>query len=311
MTDIVVTYLNERNIKWQDDFNYWKNKEIQEGIQTPDNRQAFGEERIREWDTFKYWFRGIEKCCSWVNKVVLVVQNKNHIPEWLDTSNPKLKVVYHEDFIPSELLPTFNALTIGMYFYNIKDLGEQFIVCDDDYYFINPVKEDMFFKGGKPILLDNKMGVYAPYALGGSDYIFFKALNNNLEFEEKYMKEKVKYGFSHLPEGRLKSFGKQILDENDEEIKKHNGISKFRHGDNLTPDMFIDLLKICDKAVFGNPYTNSSYCCLKSTVDFDNYFNKDMVCFNDTEALDDYEKTKEKLIDFFERKFPEKSNFEK
>ena len=151
MTDIVVTYLNERYKQWQDDFNYWKNKEIEEGIQTPDNRQAFGEERIREWDAFKYWFRGVEKCCPWVNKVILVVQNENHIPEWLDTNNPKLKVVYHNDYVPNELLPTYNAMTIGMYLGYIEDLQEQFILCDDDYYFINPITEDKFFKDGKPV----------------------------------------------------------------------------------------------------------------------------------------------------------------
>lgn len=310
MTDIVVTYLNERYKQWQNDFTYWKNKEIEEGIQTPDNRQAFGEERTREWDAFKYWFRGIEKCCPWVNKVILVVQNENHIPEWLDTNNPKLKVVYHSDYVPGELLPTYNAMTICMYFGYIKDLQEQFIVCDDDYYFLNPITEDKFFKDGKPVHLNNKIP-YGYYGLGGTDYLFFKTLNNSLDFEKKYMTNKIKYGFYHLPEARLKSFEKKILDDNKEEIYKRNIISKFRHSDNLCPNMFSDLLKICGKAVFGNPYSNSCYCDLKSTVNFDDYWNKDMVCFNDTERVDDYDKTKEKFIDFLERKFPDKSSFEK
>ena len=59
--DIVVTYLNERDKQWQEDFKYWKDKEIQEGKAELTNRQAFGQERTREWDTFKYWFRGIEQ----------------------------------------------------------------------------------------------------------------------------------------------------------------------------------------------------------------------------------------------------------
>lgn len=75
--------------------------------------------------------------------------------------------------------------------------------------------------------------------------------------------------------------------------------------------MYSDLLKICNKAIIDNPYYNCSYCTLKSTVDFNNYKDKDIVCFNDTEQLDDYDKTKKKLIDFLDNKFPNKSKYEK
>ena len=112
MIDIIVTYLNENDPKWQEDFKYYKDKEIKEGIADPNNIQAFGEERTREWDIFKYWFRGLEQNCPWINKVFLIVQNKNHIPKWINKDNPKLRIVYHEDYIPKELLPTFNAMTI-------------------------------------------------------------------------------------------------------------------------------------------------------------------------------------------------------
>ena len=75
--------------------------------------------------------------------------------------------------------------------------------------------------------------------------------------------------------------------------------------------MFSDLLKICSKATLGRPYKKSCYCTLKSNIDFNYYKDKEIVCFNDTEQLDDYEKTKEKLIDFLDSKFPNKSSFEK
>lgn len=313
MVDIVVTYLNERDEKWQEDFNYWKNKEIQEGKASPDNRQAFGKERTREWDCFKYWFRGIEKNCPWINKVFLVVQNERHIPEWLDTSNPRLRIVFHNEYIPKYLLPTFNAMTIGTYISNIKDLSENYIMSDDDYYFLNPIEEDRFFKDNKPVHLDNrvKYGLFGGILLGGSDKVFYYILNNNLKFERKFMKEKVKYGFYHLPEARKKSFEQEILTYYAKDIKYHNSFSKFRNVYNLCPYMFSDLLKICDIAVLDNPYENCCYCNLNSNVDFDSYMDKDIVCFNDTERLDDYEKTKEKLIAFLDKKFPDRSSFEK
>lgn len=313
MTDIIVTYVNERDDKWKSDFTYWMQKEVREGKAKLSNRQAFGEERTREWDAFKYWFRGVEKNCPWVNKVVLVVQNERHIPEWLDQKNPKLKIVFHEDYIPSDLLPTFNAMTIGMYFGYIKDLSEQFIMCDDDYYFINPIKEERFFKDGIPIHENNRIpyGLYKGDCLTCPAKVFYYTLNNNIKLESKYLKDRVRYGFYHLPSARLKSFEKQILDENKDDIKYHHSFSRFRHKTNYCNYIFDDLLKICGKAKFENIYENCSYCSLTSKVDFSQYKDKDMVCFNDTEILDDYEKTKKAFLDFLEEKFPDKSSFEK
>lgn len=307
MVDIVITYLNERDEKWQEDFKFWKDKEIKEGKATLDNRQAFGIERTREWDTLKYWFRGIEENCPWINKVFLVVQNERHVPKWLDTS--KVRIVYHEEFIPKELLPTFNAMTIGMYISNIPDLSEHYIMCDDDFYFLNPIEKDRFFTNGRPAHAHNRIA-YIPYEANGTDSVFFKILNNNFEFEKRFNR-RIKYGIYHLPEARKKSFEQKILSDYKQEILEHNNKSKFRHPSNLCAYMFSDLLKICDKAIIRDPYKNCCYCTLKSTIDFNEYKNKDIVCFNDTEQLDDYDKTKKKLIEFLDNKFPNKSIFER
>lgn len=310
MVDIVVTYLNERDSKWQEDFNYWKDKEIKEGKANPNNRQAFGEERTREWDAFKYWFRGVEQNCPWVNKVFLIVQNERHIPEWINRDHPKLIIVYHEEYIPKELLPTFNAMTIGMYVAYIKDLSENFIICDDDFYFLNPIKEDRFFKYNKPVHLNNIVP-YVPYTTNSTDGVFWQILNNDMEFEKKFNRSKIKYGVYHLPEARKKSFEIKILNDYSKEILDSYIVSKFRHPNNLCNYMFSDLLKLFNEAVLDNPYKNSSYCTLKSTVNYNDYFNKEMVCFNDTQDLDNYEKTKERFIEFLEKKLPNKSSYEK
>lgn len=311
MIDIVITYLNSNDKKWIEDYNYWKNKEIKEGKADKDNRQAFGVERTREWDTLRYWFRGIENNCKWVNKIFLVVQNERHVPSWINKDNPKLRIVYHDEYIPKELLPTFNAMTIANYVSNLEDLSETYIYSDDDYYFLNPIPEDMFFKEGRPVHPNNKV----PYEFFNnnetSDKVFYQILDSTLRFEERYMKEKVKYGFYHLPEARLKSFEQKIIKENEKEILDSYISSKFRHNTNLCPYMFNDLLKICNKAIEGDPYKNSSYCNLDSTVQFSKYEHKDIVCFNDTERLDDYGITKIKLINFLKKKFPNKCSYEK
>jgi len=311
--DIVVTYLNERDEQWQKDFNYWKEKEIKEGRTVATNRQAFGEERTREWDIFKYWFRAVEKNCPWVNKVFVIVQNERHIPNWLYLDNPKLRVVFHDEFIPHSLLPTFNAMTIGMYVSNIPDLSDNYIMCDDDFYFLRYIDEDRFFKDNKPVHIDNHttFSLYGDEYLNKTDGVFYHILNNNLRFETNFMGDKwVKYGYSHLPAARNKEFEKDILTDYRREIYRANCESKFRHPLNLCNYMFDDLLKICGIAYIGDPYYNCGYCALNSKIDFNGYETLDMVCFNDTEQLDDYETTKEHLIAFLESLFPNKSSFE-
>ena len=184
--DIVVTYVDD-NKKWREEFNYWKGRETSKGQADINNRQAFGEERIRDWGTFKYWFRGIEKNMPWINKIFLVVQDESQVPIWLNRNNPKLRIVYHEDFMPKEILPVYNVVPILMYLCNIEDLGEYYVISDDDEFFLNLIKPDRFVRENKPVHADNRIP-FEYYDMNTSDKVFFEILNNNLKIEEKYMK---------------------------------------------------------------------------------------------------------------------------
>ena len=72
------------------------------------------------------------------------------MPKWLNTNNPKLKIVNHWDFIPHEYLPTFSSIPIELNFHRIKGLSEQFVYFNDDVFLINSVKKEEFFKNGVP-----------------------------------------------------------------------------------------------------------------------------------------------------------------
>ena len=88
-----------------------------------DNRDA----RYRDWDTLKYWFRGVEKFAPWVNKIYFVTCG--HVPEWLNLKADKLVHIKHADYIPEEYLPTFSSHTIELNLNRIGELSEHF-VCD-------------------------------------------------------------------------------------------------------------------------------------------------------------------------------------
>ena len=135
MIDIVVPFYNDKDEHWKKIMYEYMEKE------GSSDRQVIGEERYRDWDCFKYWFRGIENNCKWVNKVFLLVANETQIPDWLNTDYEKLRIVLHKEYVPKELLPTFNPMTIGAFIGYIPDLSDNYIACDDDYYLNKELEE--------------------------------------------------------------------------------------------------------------------------------------------------------------------------
>ncbi len=137
--DFVLAWVDGSDKEWQKE----KAKYCKESI-PGDNR----EERYRDWDILKFWFRGVEKYAPWVNKIFFVTWG--HLPPWLDIKNPKLEIVNHMDYIPGQFLPTFNSHTIELNFHRIKGLSEHFVYFNDDFFVINHVKQEDFFVNGMP-----------------------------------------------------------------------------------------------------------------------------------------------------------------
>ena len=136
--DFIITWVDGNDPKWQEE------KRKYDGKSAADSRNV----RYRDWDNLRFWFRGVEKYAPWVNNIFFVTWG--HLPEWLDTSNPKLRIVKHSDYIPEKYLPTFSSRTIDMNFHRIPELTEHFVYFNDDMFLISPVKPELFFKRGLP-----------------------------------------------------------------------------------------------------------------------------------------------------------------
>ncbi len=110
---------------------------------------ATGEQRYRDWDLLRYWFRGVETFAPWVRKIFFVTDNQK--PVWLNESAPKLVRVNHADFIPPECLPTFSSHAIELNLHRIDGLSERFVYFNDDTFIGRPVKPESFFHNGLPV----------------------------------------------------------------------------------------------------------------------------------------------------------------
>lgn len=136
--DFVVLWLDANDPKWQNDYEKY----------SPLSKQGKEPVRFRDHDTFKYWFRAVEKYAPWVHKVFLITNGK--FPDWINKDCTKLELVKHEDYIPHDLLPTFNSCVIELFLNNIKGLSEHFVYFNDDLFLNAPVTPNYFFEDSLP-----------------------------------------------------------------------------------------------------------------------------------------------------------------
>jgi len=130
--DIVYTYVNNTDIKWQK--KYFKyNSDIDS-------------KRFNYNDEIIYSLLTVQKFFSWVNKIYIVNDNQKFNLDFLDKIFKK-KIVFidHKDIIPKKYLPTFNSRVIECFIWKIKNLTDYFLYLNDDIFFGNYIYYSDFF----------------------------------------------------------------------------------------------------------------------------------------------------------------------
>lgn len=146
--DFVIPWVDGSDPKWLAEKSKYQEKEVTTNTTDDSNTDC----RYRpDTELLRFWFRSVEKYAPWVNKIHFVTCGQK--PDWLDESHPKLNLVNHKDYIPSDYLPTFNANTIEMNVHRIKGLSEQYVFFNDDVFLLQPMEESFFFKEENPVLL--------------------------------------------------------------------------------------------------------------------------------------------------------------
>lgn len=324
--DFVITWVDGSDKEWlREKSKYDKNINIDDSIN-----------RYRDWDNLKYWFRGVEKFASWVNKIYFITYG--HLPKFLDVTNEKLVIINHEDFINKKYLPVFNSNAIEFNIKNIKELSENFVLFNDDMFIIDSVKPSDFFKNDLP---RDEYGESA-ISITNDDNVFPFTLLNNLSIINKYYKKEknifdkryynLKYGknlirtlFS-LPYDNYigfynphnaQSFKKSYFDKLyslEKEKYENTARSKFRSKDDLT-QYLIRYMQLLDKNFIPRKSSFSAYYTINDNNDsLIKHIKKrksKLICINDTNPDIDYKKCKIEINEAFQEILPEKSSFEK
>ena len=332
--DFVIPWVDGNDKEWQKERAKYSDKK----------EEDFNAVRYRDWENLKYWFRGVEQYAPWVNKVYLITYG--HLPEWLDTTNPKLVIVNHKDYIPEKYLPTFSSHPIELNMHRIKGLSEKFVYFNDDMFIVGNVSKDDFFKNGKPC--DTALlNVHCP---NKTESIYDIQINNvriiNSHFDmKKTLKENrsawfnLKYsiktnmqnlvfskcnrypGFQplHVCDSFLKSTFNEVW-EKEYDTLDATCCHKFRdwHDVNqwlmkdwqLASDNFSPYQKdkISEKIYLEMDNKENNIKKIKKVL-FDNRIK--LACINDGPIKDDFEYLKNEMNSLFEKKFSNKSSFEK
>ena len=328
--DFVITWVNGQDPAWR----------AEKAKYQPEQETDDREERYRDWGLLKYWFRGVEKYASWVRKIHFITWG--HLPSWLNTDNPKLHIVRHEDYIPTEFLPVFNCNVLEIYLHKIKGLSEHFVYFNDDMFLLKPLHKTDFFQDGKPC----DMLAFQPVVANPSNPVMSHLLLNNSLVLCKYFnkRENIKkqpgsyfkigypplYFFYNILEMAFPLFTgfytvhgaapfcKQTfreLWEKEEAVLLENSRHRFRDKSDVTDYLFRDWQKLTGNFFPKNVQKNFRYF----NVDNSNQAlfkaiksqKAKMICINDANVPIEFERVSREIDRAFAEILPSPCSFEK
>ena len=185
--DFVIPWVDGADPAWQEE----KRKYSGEDTASSDSRDS----RYRDWDLLKYWFRGVEQCAPWVNRIYFITNGQ--LPDWLNLEAEKLVHVKHADYMPEEYLPTFSANPIELNFHRISDLSEHFVYFNDDFFLLRPVEPEYFFRDGLPVFVSELRPIIARRGSKGMANIYVNDMSViNERFTAKEIVKNRKNWFS-------------------------------------------------------------------------------------------------------------------
>ena len=123
-----------------------------------DDRSAVTNVRYRSWNTEPILIDLIRKNLPWLRTIHIILARPSQLQPWMKpllpaavpeasaSGSPAVRIVYHADIMPPEVLPTFNSRAIEMYLHNIPGLAPCFLYGNDDMFPLAPLPVTDFFR---------------------------------------------------------------------------------------------------------------------------------------------------------------------
>ncbi|MDR2830349.1 MAG: hypothetical protein LBB45_04840 [Methanobrevibacter sp.] len=259
-------------------------------------------------DELKYSLRSVEKNMPWINNIYIIVDNQT--PNFINLKNEKIHIVDMKNFFPADALPNFNTNSIETVMGKIKCLSEYFILASDDMMVNKPLGIDYFYsKDLKPIIhVCNKRSKVTDW-FTICTYICNAEVNGKVVFP--YIQD------CHNMTPHVKSDYNDVIFNGKYKRQFENTIySQFRSYFNIQRILVYLILKKENKVIFKNLGTENGpkrwkdqLYCENSNKYLVKLFNPNLFCLNASTKQNEREIKSVKK--FFEKKFPNKSSFER
>ena len=223
MIDIVISYVNFKDLHWQNDFKKYYEGQIDLC-------------RFNRLDLLPYVFKSIDKFAKFdIGNIYIVVSHKSEVPQYILEQYPKIIPIEHKDIIPEEYLPIFNASIIELFLYRIPNLSDQFLYFMDDVILIKEVTEQDFFVDNKNIsqIFLNR---YHKNHLYFSDFdIMMKNIEKNV-FGHNLINEDTILYLDHGPSPFFKHIWEKIFELYGDII--YSNITRFKSNRNICQSIY-------------------------------------------------------------------------
>lgn len=309
--DIVYTWVDGDDPVWQAK----KSAHLGDVSAAEINETAVSASRFMNRNELKYSLRSVEAYANWVNHIYIVTDGQ--LPEWLDTSHPKISVIHHRDiFADQQALPVFNSHAIESQLHHIPGLSERYLYMNDDVFMMRPVLPELFFTGNG---MSKFFPSQAPLDLterSSNDMPVLSAAKRGRAFIAHEHQRTVTNKFKHAPHPQLRSVLKSF-EQDHPEVFETVSHSKFRHPDDysIASSLYHYHAYALGKAVPGNiRYSYVDIAAPNAEARFDWWSRShslDVICINDTSTTSDMVRVNNFVVELLEKKFPVPSSFER
>eukprot|EP01126_Amoeba_proteus_P032174 TRINITY_DN3142_c0_g1_i1.p1 TRINITY_DN3142_c0_g1~~TRINITY_DN3142_c0_g1_i1.p1 ORF type:complete len:578 (-),score=75.79 TRINITY_DN3142_c0_g1_i1:135-1868(-) len=90
--------------------------------------------RDRNNNELLYSLRALQRAIPWHKGMIYLVSPKNHVPNWIRTDHPRLRIVNQDTIVPKKFQPTFNTNCIESWLHRIPNITNKFIYMNDEFY---------------------------------------------------------------------------------------------------------------------------------------------------------------------------------
>ncbi|MDE6645588.1 MAG: Stealth CR1 domain-containing protein [Muribaculaceae bacterium] len=307
--DLVYTWVNGNDPEWR--------KKHDKFTGAPDRGADVDcKGRYADNDELKYSLRSVEKYAPWIRKIFIVTDNQ--IPEWLNTDDPKIKIVDHKEILPPEALPCFNAQVFEHYLHKIPDLSEHFIYSNDDMFLNREVTPDTFFApDGMPIIrfLRSPLRGLTIWIKGNMLKKPLSHYNSGMRHASQLVAKKYGRHYHEKSHHNIDAYLKSDFCRTADTFKNDIAPTVVNHigGDNDIQRMLYSYVPLAEERAH-KVYVDKKTSFMLRIHRPSNYkkiiqYNPVFFCMNDSQYADDNDRLRAR--EYLENRFPEKSRFEK